>query len=383
MGGVGDSPERQYVVYGRIPWDGVWLNRHYLSRELARRGENVVYVLDPLPARPSRRRAQLAAERESRIGSAEPAPGVSLVRLPELPLQRLSVLARASRELGERQIQAKLRPDVETVVILYPQARLPARGAFGEALTVYYCSDDFGHRPDGTRRPEVQEWEDEVLDRSDVVIVSTVGLEETMAPRHPRVCLVENGFDPDLFRPVEGGPPDDIAELPEPRIGFVGSVREALFDFELMSAVARARPDWSLCCIGWTDDADAGLAAFAALPNVHVLGPRPREELARYISAMAVVTAPYPPTKLAAPALPLKAFESLAVGAPLVGLHAPLLDGYRPHLRSAETLEAFLAEIDAVLADPPTGSVDAAAPFTWKCRAAELLAHFDAALDQA
>jgi hypothetical protein len=139
----------EWVFGARLPWSGVWLNRHYLAREIAQR-EHVVYVLDPLPARPSRRLRRRAHDRNERMGDETAPERVVVVRPPDLPLQRLSVVARANRATGERLVRSAQAMAAPVVVVQFPRARLFARGALGEELTVYYCSDDFRRRADGS-----------------------------------------------------------------------------------------------------------------------------------------------------------------------------------------------------------------------------------------
>jgi glycosyltransferase involved in cell wall biosynthesis len=288
------------------------------------------------------------------------------------------------RRLGSRatvrRIRRHLAPERETVVVYFPRARLLPRGALGEALTVLYCPDDFRRFHDGRRDEAFIAWEDEALKRSDLVIGVSPTLCRILEARHPHVRMVENGFDPEVFRSTDEPAPEDVADLPRPRIGYLGTARMPTFDAELMAEAARRRPGWSFCVIGWYDAGDPEIERLAALPNVRILGPRPRPVLARYLAAMDAMTCPYPDCPVTPSRSPMKGYEALAAGRPLVATHSPILDAHRPRLRSTESLDEFLAALEEVLEDPPAGSAELAAPFTWSSRARELRDHILEAL---
>jgi len=368
----------QYVIAGRLPWEGAWLNRHYLARGRARR-ERVVYVLDPLPTRPAARRRALDDLRRGDLGGVEP-DGVTTVRLPELPLQRIGAVRAWNDRRGAALVRKRLEPGVPTAVVYLPRARLFPAGALGEAVSAYLCSDDFRFRPDGSRDEAFCEWEDRALAACDLVIGVSDAIRDGFAGRHDRARTVENGDDPGLFRPVDGPGPADVADLPRPRVGFVGSVRPPLIDLGLAARVADARPDWSFCFVGWHDDGDPDLEALRERPNVRLFGPRPREALAAYISAMDVMTCPYPKCRVTEVASPLKAYEAVGAGKPLVATHIPALNRHRPALRSEDSEAAYLAALDEVIADPPAVAADLAARCTWAARAAELRRHLAEAI---
>jgi glycosyltransferase involved in cell wall biosynthesis len=361
----------QWAIAGRLPWNGVWLNRHYLARELVKY-ERVVYLLDPRPWNPLRRAS--AGSVDTDIGG-EPPEGMRVLRTPEPPLLRFSPMRRLGRWWSRTVVTRALSEDARTVLVYFPRAGMFEPGALGEALTVYFCSDDFRYHHDGERDVAFCRWEDDVLDRADVVIGVSDPLCRRLAERHPRVRLVKNGIDPELFRPVGGPEPADIAGLPRPRIGFVGTVRAPLIDLDFVGEVAEARPGWTICLVGCYDEADPGIARARERPNVVLTGPRPRAALARYIAAMDVMTCPYVESRVTAPGLPLKAFESLAVGRPLVGVHAPELDEPRPYLRNTESLEEFLAAVGEVLRAPPEIGPEVSSGFAWRTRAGEFREH--------
>ena len=140
-------------------------------------------------------------------------------------------------------------------------------------------------------------------------------------------------FEPDA-------PPADLAALPGPRLGFVGSLEDRI-DWRLLDRLAAAFPDASIVLIGrlrsfgaprsgWQEDCRRCLAR----PNVHHLGFRPQAEIGRYMRAFDVCLIPYEvdhPFNVACS--PTKIADYLGTGRPIVAtalpecrLHADLFD---------------------------------------------------------
>ncbi len=98
-----------------------------------------------------------------------------------------------------------------------------------------------------------------------------------------------------LSRPAQ--PPADLARLPRPYLGYIGSLEDRV-DWELMDRLSLAFPDASIVVVGRVRDAVSepwwdACSRFLARPNVHALGWRPQEALARYYQAFDVCLIPY------------------------------------------------------------------------------------------
>lgn len=158
-------------------------------------------------------------------------------------------------------------------------------------------------------------------------------------------------------------------------VGYFGYLAAAWFDWELVAATARARPDWRLYLIGYGGPPEG----VALPPNVILLGRQGQSELAAFAASWDVGIVPFKAEKLTRGADPIKTYEYLAMGLPVVttGVAAPA--GAEQVVRQAQGVEAFLAEIEAAAArtrDPR--EVEArrtvAAACTWDHRLETMLA---------
>ena len=129
----------------------------------------------------------------------------------------------------------------------------------GEELSVYYCVDEwslFGHLD----RERTVASERRLLDKVDCVFAVTDQLVAAKRSVNPETHLAPHGVDQmDFARALDPSTvvPADLAALPRPVLGFYGTLRDWV-DIELIAAVARARPSWSIALIGQVLDETGG-----------------------------------------------------------------------------------------------------------------------------
>jgi hypothetical protein len=151
-----------------------------------------------------------------------------------------------------------------------------------------------------------------------------MALQEAKKGWNPNTILVTHGVDYEHFsRAVrEDLPcPPDIADIPHPRLGFFGLIRDWV-DLDLLAEVARKRPDWHIVMIG-DADSTVDLAPYRALPNMHFLGRRPYADLPAYCKAFDVGLIPFKINELTKAVNPIKLREYLAAGLPVVSTPLP------------------------------------------------------------
>jgi hypothetical protein len=156
-------------------------------------------------------------------------------------------------------------------------------------------------------------------------------------------------------------------------VGYFGYLAGAWFDWDLVARAARQRPEWRFYLIGY-----GGSPEGVSLPaSVVLLGQKPRTELAAYAASWDVAVVPFKPGRLAASADPIKTYEYLAMGLPVVATGVPPPRGGEAFVRSVEGVEAFVRAIGhAAAADPGAAARRRAfaATCTWTERVRELLA---------
>jgi hypothetical protein len=178
---------------------------------------------------------------------------------------------------------------------------------------------------------------------------------EAKRQHNPCTFLVPNGVDlPGYERHLARGAPvpPELAAIPRPRLGVIGLIGPKL-DFDLLQAVARARPDWSFVFLGAVSAGGAarGWPKLAAQPNVFYLGQVPAARVPEYVCGFDVGLLPYIRTGHLPYSDPLRLYDYLAAGIPMASVDQPWLDGYRSAVHTGSGPGPFVEAIEAALTD--------------------------------
>lgn len=252
------------------------------------------------------------------------------------------------------------RPARMGLVMSYPHY-LHLRDHLDPDVLVYYNIDDYSlYWPGDAER--TADLERRAVRESDVTIcvsrLRALELKAAVPEAADRVHHVPHGApshflaDRPLDRPARA--PEDLALLPRPLIGYVGSLEDRV-DWALMDRLAVRFPAASIVVIGrqsregdepWRVDCER----FLARPNVHALGWRDQEQLPRYSQAFDVSLIPYRidhPFNRACN--PTKIMDAMAASRPIVATAIPecLLHCERFHV--VDSAADFIAAVEQIL----------------------------------
>jgi glycosyltransferase involved in cell wall biosynthesis len=182
---------------------------------------------------------------------------------------------------------------------------------------------------------------------SDLLTASAPALVARLARAAERpVHLLPNAFNAAIFDRARAHPRP--ADLPEGPVAlYVGSLWGGWMDWALVRAAASALPRIAFVFVGDHRGEGGELP-----PNCRFLGLKPQDELPGYLAHAAVGFLPWTASALTHATSPLKVYEYLAMGLPVV---APPLDALRglPGVAAAGGAEAFAAALAERIARPP------------------------------
>jgi len=220
---------------------------------------------------------------------------------------------------------------------------------FTDTVVVYDLLDDLAiYEPNELGLPAertVKHHHRPLVEEADVVLASNPVLADRHRTEREDLLLVENGVDLDRFTPE--GPV--AGSLPEGRIvGYHGAVAP-WFDFDLFTAVANLRPDLTFVLVGPIDpDAEDRADKLAKLPNVTLLPAQSSEKVAEFVRGFSVGVLPFVIDEMTEAVTPLKMYEYLACGVPMVA--TPLPACVREEVvQTAHDPASFAARIDEAL----------------------------------
>ncbi len=237
-----------------------------------------------------------------------------------------------------------------------------ARQMFGWSV-VYDCMDH--HAGFEGMGSHISEQEVTLLRTADLVIVSSAVLEEKARAHSANVLMARNACD---FEHFTGRSPADATR---PVIGYYGALSE-WFDADLVADLAQRRGDWQFVLIGHVMGAD--VSRLSTLPNVRLVGEIPYPDLPSWLAMFDVTIVPFRRIPLTEATSPVKVYETLAAGKPVVSVPLPELKTFSDLVRLASTTAEFEREIAEELNSPGAQAVRArrgfAAGETWSHRIA-------------
>jgi glycosyltransferase involved in cell wall biosynthesis len=210
----------------------------------------------------------------------------------------------------------------------------------------------------------------EVLARSDVVLANCEPVARSMERFAADVRVVPNGLELPTGAPI-GPPPAAVAALGRPLLAYVGNLSDRI-DLELLEALARARPQWTLALVG-SAHRDPAALALDRLPNVHLLGVMPYRQVRQFLAHVDVALIPHVDNEMTRSMNPLKAFVYASAGVPVVSTPVANLPDFGGLITVAEGADEFVAAVEAHLeAGRPDVDLDLLRPHSWSERVAQV-----------
>lgn len=234
------------------------------------------------------------------------------------------------------------------VLIVYYPSIVPILEKMRYSLLCYDCVDDFSQF---SWNPSWhQGMERKLIERCDIMFVTSKKLLEMKRSLKQNVYLVPNGADVSHFAASADEnlkTPDYMKGIKRPVIGFTGAIYEWV-DTRLIMELCRLRSDWSFVMVGPVGR-DAKLDD--RYGNLFLLGKKEYEELPGIIKAFDVCIIPFKVSKLTESANPVKLYEYLASGKPVVSTPIPEVLAFRDMVMTAGNAREFERAIETSLAE--------------------------------
>lgn len=210
---------------------------------------------------------------------------------------------------------------------------------------IYDCVDDHTAFSGFIDAGMVYQMERELMGRADVSFATAKKLYEDRRDWSSNFYIIPNGAEYEHFAAEGRDIPGDLGEIMHPVAGFVGGISDWV-DVSLMAAAARQLPEMTFVLVGpvLTD-----VSCLEALDNVRLLGPKPYANLPAYVRFFDVCLVPFKINKLTESVNPIKMFEYLAAGKPVVSTPLPEVLPYQDVVAVAEGEQETVAAIRAAL----------------------------------
>jgi 2-polyprenyl-3-methyl-5-hydroxy-6-metoxy-1,4-benzoquinol methylase len=239
---------------------------------------------------------------------------------------------------------------------------------------IFDCMDD--HSGFSTNTADAIALEKKLIVESDLVVVSSDRLFHKVKDKNQNVIVVKNATQFDHFEnPIKNGKLKHLEG--KPIVGYYGAISD-WFDMAIIAYCAKQKPDWNFVLIGSTFRGDLG--AVMNLPNIHFFGEVPYKDLPGYLAYFDVCTIPFKIIPLTLATNPVKYYEYICSGKPVVSVELPELLIYQDDCYLAQDKEDFLIKIECALKDKSNDNltqrrVKLAKENTWSHRVDQFINH--------
>lgn len=349
-----ESLPRRVLMGENLVWDaGVKVGSHHYAEQIrARWGAEVLWVSLPWTPAHLLTRADSARRRRRawRWGRGTlPAAGLrvlsplSWVQYRNSPMLRSPSMAILAQRLTMPKLRDQIRkagfaaPDV---VWISDPRQVGLLDLVRPGRIVYRCPDHLAGFSDVP--PSVTDLERRLIGRADLVVGSSQALVAHLTTLGAAALHVPNGVEYERFAAVPRSGPNS-----PPRVLYAGAMGE-WFDAGLLREVAVARRQYRFVLAG---PLRADLSGLLSEPNVEYVGIRPYETVPALMAGSDVGVIPFRTGVISEAVNPIKLFEYLAAGLPVVVTGIGDLGGLEHHVAVVFGVDEFLAALDRAVAE--------------------------------
>ncbi|MCD6232854.1 glycosyltransferase [bacterium] len=179
--------------------------------------------------------------------------------------------------------------------------------------------------------------QNDLIRRADYVFVTSKNLMKYQNPDKENFFYIPNGVDLNHFKKQSKMPPE-YQKIKSPRILFVGGIYQWVSK-DLLKYAASKLADYNFILIG---PSGINLSDIESFKNVFYLGPKSYNEIPAYMQYADVGIVPFRENKLTKSVSPIKMFEYLASGLPVVSTRILEAESLDPPVYFAKDPEEFI-----------------------------------------
>jgi glycosyltransferase involved in cell wall biosynthesis len=266
-------------------------------------------------------------------------------------------------------------------VVLYADHRL-INIQLPNVKTVFLPTDNMKYHPKKTSKSaEIDEAYLWASQQADAVVVASESQRNDF--EREDVHILPNGISPRFLNEGECEIPEDLAELPPPRIVYAG-ILQSRFDTVLFQRVAQSLPDYSFALIGPLMEPQV-FEELQKVANVYFLGKKDYSNLPLYLRHADCGVIPHKINEFTNSMSPLKLIEYLSSGIQVVSTPVNGTETFSPYISLATEAGDFAEKIREAVKDKETGKDQntrrsLVENFTWEKRAEGLTELFTSLL---
>ncbi|MBD2626150.1 glycosyltransferase [Trichormus variabilis] len=226
---------------------------------------------------------------------------------------------------------------------------------------------------------------EKLIQKADIVTVTSEPLFKQIKsffPINNKLILLRNGVSFEQFNQITDPNLNlnlisEFQFIPEPRITYIGVISE-WFDLDLLYQAANSLPNCSFVIIG---PVEISIDKVKGLSNIYFLGSKPHSIIQMYLQNSQIGIIPFLRTKLIESVNPIKLYEYMAAGLPVVSTSWDELENLGSPAFLAKDNNEFIEYINNILTENNLIDrqllVNFAKSNTWKNRFTQLMKVLD------
>lgn len=335
--------------------DSRWIKQrpHFIAESMQTMGKSVTYICSSLVRSEFLVKNQILS--------------VPVVRVPMLPQRfrrRLGILNPFFTVISTLIILVRVRPQV--VLVTHARHHMLARFLRRAGVRVFYdCMDLNGLFSDATSTDSRDERM--LVEVSERVFCSSEPIAahiQSIAPE-AMVSVVPNALNAAAFL---GSEPGKGSFTPN-KVGYVGAV-SSWFDFSAILALLDSKPGLSVCLWGPCD------VNVPEHDRLKYLGILPHDEAIKAMRSCAVLLLPFHITELIRAVDPVKVYEYVATGRPVIAADYPQLAHFGSWIKRYSSADHLIRHVEESIDTPtlsPTQLTEFVAANNWTVRTEKML----------
>ena len=380
---------KKIVLISTADWDNpFWTNKQHVAVEFARRGYKVFYI-DSLGLRkPGLNKKDISRMVRKLFNALKPPRKVReniYVWSPvTLPWNEYKIVRRINKLYISclTKLWVKVYGINEPWLWTYNPLTTEYIDPSVFSKVVYHCVDEIKAQP-GMPVDIIENEERKLLAKSDVVFVTAPKLKENREKWNSNIHYFANVADFSHFNKamhVDYEKPVELKMMKGPVLGFIGAISNYKIDFHLLSRLAKERPEYNLVIIGLVGEGDpsTNISVLTQHKNIHLIGPRNYEELPQYLRFFDVALLPNNINEYTDNMFPMKFFEYLAAGKPVVSVDLKAIQEFAHIVKIGVTHEEFIEKVDQTLSGDVANidkRLELAKQYTYESRMEKMLTH--------
>jgi len=337
---LAQSSGKEFIVWGVIDWHFRHQRPQQIAQALAAEGDRVFYVSSNLVESDSTGFSIESLDQDGRLFQINLCVKTPTIIYHHAPSP--AVVEQLLASLGELLVWAKAEKIIN--VVQHP-FWFPVAQQLPHSQLVYDCMDH--HEGFDNTGKEIIALEHALFSTADLTITTSGFLDDIVSKYTRHREIIRNAGEYEYFAKQ----PASVYKDAQGRkiIGYYGAIAE-WFDIELIHMLAKRFSDCLILLVG-ADTVNAK-AQLKALPNILFIGEVPYPQLTHYLYAFDVCLLPFKVIPLILATNPVKVYEYLGAGKPVVAVDVPEIKQFGDLVLVGRDHPEFVEQVGKVLAEP-------------------------------